>query len=145
MRIALLAVIGLGAVVLPLFLIVWASRRVRGLADQVRGSVLRKGDHLMAGPVVAQYEGTSKVFGRCRTTGVLALTSKGLLFQPVFGKSIQIPEGRISAVPQESRSGRWTWPVRDHLAIVLENGEWLEFSMKDAGLFRTALEKRSVS
>lgn len=98
------------------------------------------GEKLVLAPERASYRGALKIFSSVKSSGVLALTSQRVIFQPILGSEIKIPVKEIKQITGDK------WFLKNyhgghlHLIIHTANGNQIGFITADFIKWKATLE-----
>jgi hypothetical protein len=119
--------------------------RAEERADDLRDEVGRLGDEWVIPLEAASYRGAKHTYGRVKGGGVVGLTSRRLVFEPLIGKGFSVPLGRVSS----ARESRWFLGAARvsgrHLVLSLDDGNEVGFFVHDTERWLHTLTERGVS
>ncbi len=113
-------------------------------ADDLRRDVERRGEAWVIPLESATYRGATHTYGRVKGSGVVGLTDRRIVFEPLIGKGFSIPLARVTGV----KITRWFLgaaraPGR-HLVLTLDDGNEVGFYVSDQDRWLAALGAAGV-
>lgn len=139
----LLIVLGANAVMWLLIILGWRHQRAK-LTKSLTDDLAFTGEHLLLGPQNGYYAMTK---GRVsvRSMGVMALTTKRLIFRVMFGKGFDIPMEDVTEITQ----ARWFEGMyrngREFLILQLRDGGRIGFQMKNHSAWMEEIRRQIAS
>jgi hypothetical protein len=139
------------ALTIPLgvFAVVWlVTRRVgagaEARADDLRAEVERLGEEWVVPLRPGSYAGALHTYSGTRSNGVVGLTARRVLFQPIVGERLSFPLARIRRVDSgHVLRGRASGGKRN-LVLLLDDGNEIGFYVNDPQEFLDALIAHGV-
>jgi hypothetical protein len=139
------------ALTIPLgvFAVVWlVTRRVgagaEGRADDLRAEVEKLGEEWVVPLRPGSYAGALHTYSGTRSNGVVGLTARRVLFQPIVGERLSFPLVRIRRVDSgHVLRGRASGGKRN-LVLLLDDGNEIGFYVDEPQEFLDALTAHGV-
>lgn len=109
----------------------WMRRRSARLVAALNEELAASGEPPIRGPESALYRGSSGSHSRVKGNGVLALTSRRLIFHKLVGQPVEVPLDQIVGLREDKwflgayRSGR------PHVILQLREGGEVGFMVRD--------------
>jgi len=117
--------------VLLVVVVIWAKRRQQERMQALVDEIGQSGEKLVLGPEGAMYRGGTGSYSRVKGSGVIALTSKRLVFRKLVGGEVEVRLNEVASVSEN----RWFLAAyhngRQHLILELTDGTKVGFMVKD--------------
>jgi hypothetical protein len=142
--IAVLAVAGIMALTVAVAMAFMKRTDARALAaaDELRDDMAAGGEEWIVSLRGAGGLGVTP--GRGTAHGVLGLTGRRLVFQPITGARASVPVTSLSGARLESRRREALTEHRYHLALTLDDGSVREFVVDDPAVWAQGLADAGV-
>lgn len=146
----ILTVLILAASMAAIFAVVLLVTRRMGAgaearADDLRAEVERLGEGWPISLQGATFHGAQRVYGRGGGNGVLGLTGRRVVFEPISGERISLPLARLAG----ARLGGWHRAAggarRRRLTLILDDGNEVGFLVDDPVEWTTGLAAAGVA
>jgi len=119
-----------------------ADERAQAAADELRAEVAAGGEEWIV--PLRGAGGLGVTPGRGTAHGVLGLTGRRLVFQPITGARVNVPVTRVTGARLQSRRREALAEHRHHLALTLHDGSVREFVVDDPAVWAKGLAEAGV-
>jgi hypothetical protein len=119
-----------------------ADARAQAAADELRDEVAARGEEWIV--PLRGAGGLGVTPGRGTAHGVLGLTGRRLVFQPITGARVNVPVLNLTGARLESRRREALTEHRYHLALTLADGSVREFVVDDPAVWADGLASAGV-
>lgn len=145
--VAILIIAGVMALIFAVVVVV--TRRVgagaEARADDLRAEVEHLGEGWLIPLQGASCLGSRRAFRNSKGNGVLGLTGRRVVFEPISGERVSVPLPRVAG----ARLGEWRRASgagrRRHLALALDDGDEVGFLVDDPGEWTSALGAAGIA
>jgi len=140
--IVLLAVGCLGVLV-GVNVIVWVKifGNLRRLQHEMRQTIDSSGEKMVKAPEIGRYRGASAPgYGRVGGLGVVAMTSRRVLFSKAVGQSVEVALDQVSGI----RTQPFNNPNRTRVFLELKTGGDVVFSFRNPDVWQQSISELST-
>ena len=113
------------------FLIRWAKSRMQERKQALVDEIAQSGEKIVLEPESALYRGGTESYSRVKGNGVIALTSKRLMFQKLIGGEVEVRIADIVSIAED----KWFLGAyqngRQHLILELKDGSKVGFMVNN--------------
>jgi hypothetical protein len=131
LTIVVLAVVMAATIAIALLLLRGYGDKAESRADDLREEVDRLGEEWVIPLEGASYRGARHTYGRVKGNGVVGLTRRRVVFEPLLGTGFSVPLARVTEV----RVMRWFLGAARargrHVVLVLDDGNEVGFFFRD--------------
>jgi len=128
--------------IFPLSRLYLLIRRKMELAcDEIKQLIQLSGEKVLITPESGSFRGATNKLGRIKSDGIIALTSKRLIFKKAFSPRFEIELKEVIEITTDAKFlGAWRAGVI-HLVLNLKNGDRVGFYFKDLEKWKIELSK----
>ena len=142
--ITVLVVAGIMAVTVAVAMLFMKRTDARALAaaDELRNDIAAGGEEWIV--PLRGAGGLGVTPGRGTAHGVLGLTGRRLVFQPITGARVNVPVSSVAGARLESRRREALTEHRCHLVLTLDDGSMRQFVVDDPAVWAEGLADAGV-